>query len=93
MSKPSGSWLRQLGREAIRATTLGWELALPIFGGVLLGYFLDRQMGTDYTFTLGLMMLGVFAGFYNIWRFGQGVETQQRRLKARRKREQEEQQE
>ena len=29
-------------REAMTATSLGWDLALPIFGGVLLGYLLDQ---------------------------------------------------
>lgn len=53
--------------EALRATTLGWELAMPIFGGVLAGYYLDRWLGTGHIFTLGLLTLGVGAGFYNLW--------------------------
>jgi len=55
-------------REALKVTSLGWDLALPIFGGVLLGHWLDRRLDTGYVFTLGLMMLGVFTGFYNVIR-------------------------
>ena len=55
-------------REALRATSLGWDLALPIFGGVLAGYVVDRAVGTSYIFTLGLLLLGIGVGFYNVLR-------------------------
>ncbi len=58
----------QIWREALRATTLGWDLSLPIFGGVLIGYVLDRALGTRYIFTLGLLLFGIGAGFYNVIR-------------------------
>ncbi len=65
------SWTRELAREGMRAMALGWELAVPIFGGVLLGHYLDQQFETGYTFTLGLLVAGIFVGLHNIWRFGQ----------------------
>jgi predicted F0F1-ATPase subunit len=55
-------------REALLATTLGWDLAIPIFGGVLIGYFLDQWLATGHIFTLGLLTAGIFAGYYNLWR-------------------------
>jgi F0F1-type ATP synthase assembly protein I len=63
-----GFWAN-LWREALLATTLGWELALPIFGGVLIGYALDRWIGTGHIFTLGLLTAGIFVSYYNVWRF------------------------
>jgi ATP synthase protein I len=63
------SYWAGLWREALLATTLGWDLALPIFGGVLIGYALDRWLGSGHIFTLGLLMAGVFIGYYNVWRF------------------------
>jgi predicted F0F1-ATPase subunit len=66
-------------REALAATSLGWDLALPIFGGVILGYLLDRRLGTQYTFTLGLLVLGIFTGFYNVFRSVQRIEARERR--------------
>lgn len=57
---------RELWRLALRATSLGWDLALPIFGGVLIGYMLDRATSTRYVFTLGLLVTGIGVGFYNV---------------------------
>lgn len=59
----SGAW-----RESLAATSAGWDLAVPIFGGVLLGHFLDRWLDTAYVFTLGLLVLGIGTGFYNVTR-------------------------
>ena len=56
-------------REALRAISLGWDLALPIFGGVLLGHLVDRWLGTGHIFTLGLLTLGIGVGYYNVVRF------------------------
>ncbi|MCR4405804.1 MAG: AtpZ/AtpI family protein [Anaerolineae bacterium] len=53
-------------RDARVAMSLGWDLALPIFGGTLLGHFLDRWLQTRYVFTLGLLVLGIGIGFYNV---------------------------
>ncbi|MBE0698377.1 MAG: AtpZ/AtpI family protein [Anaerolineaceae bacterium] len=63
-----GFW-SSLWREAILATSLGWDLAVPIFGGTLIGYYLDRWLGTGHTFTLGLLFLGIIISYYNLWRF------------------------
>lgn len=69
-------------REALAATSLGWDLALPIFGGVLLGHLLDRQLDTRYAFTLGLLVLGIGIGFYNVARSIQRIEARERRRAA-----------
>ncbi len=85
MAKHKRGWLHELGQETARASTLGWELALPIFIGVLLGYYLDRQLGTKYTFTIGLLMAGIGAGFYNIWSFTSRIDARQKRLREKRR--------
>jgi F0F1-type ATP synthase assembly protein I len=59
----SGIW-----REALRATSAGWDLALPIFAGVLAGYLLDQLVNTTYVFTLGFLVLGIATGYYNLIR-------------------------
>ncbi len=68
----------ELWRLALRATSLGWDLAVPIFGGVLLGYFLDQALSTRYVFTLGLLLSGIAVGFYNVIRSIQQVEERSR---------------
>jgi ATP synthase protein I len=67
-----------LWREAVAAMSLGWDLAVPIFGGVLLGHFMDRWLGTGYVFTLGLLMLGIAVGYYNVGRFIRRMEAHER---------------
>jgi len=74
-----GNRSRALWREALRATSLGWDLAVPIFGGVLVGHLLDQFVGTRYVFTLGLLVLGIASGFYNVIRSIQRVDKQSRR--------------
>ncbi len=64
----AGTWSYLL-REGLAAMSLGWELALPIFAGVLAGYYLDRWLGTGHIFTIGLLMAGIATGFYTVGRF------------------------
>lgn len=66
---------RALWRDASNAFTLGWNLAIPIFGGVLIGYLLDKGLGTLPIFTIGCMLLGIAAGFYNYFRTVNRLET------------------
>ena len=70
---------RDAGRDALALTSLGWDLALPIFGGVLLGHLLDQRLGMGYVFTLGLLVLGIITGFYNVVRSIQRLEARERR--------------
>ena len=50
-------------------TSLGWELALPIFGGVLIGYQIDRLLiNSRYIFTIVLLIFGIIAGYYNLYK-------------------------
>jgi len=58
-----GAWA-----DALRATSIGWDLGLPICGGALLGHWLHRRFGTGYQVTIGLLALGAMIGFYNAWR-------------------------
>lgn len=48
---------------------LGWMLVLPMVGGVLLGHYLDQRFGTGVSFSLALLLLGLGAGAYGVWRF------------------------
>ena len=67
--EPEDSYWISLWREGLRAMSLGWDLALPIFAGVFAGHFLDRLLNTGYVFTLGLLFLGIFTSYYNLARF------------------------
>jgi F0F1-type ATP synthase assembly protein I len=78
MTKNDEDFWDLLWSEAVAAMSLGWDLAVPIFGGVLLGHFLDRWLGTGYVFTLGLLMLGIAVGYYNVARFIRRMEAHER---------------
>jgi predicted F0F1-ATPase subunit len=63
----------------INHTTLGWELALPIFGGAFLGYLMDKHFNSHYIFTLSFIVFGIIAGYYSIYRI---IELELLRTKA-----------
>ncbi len=52
------------------ALNLSWEVALPIFLGVLTGYFLDKNLNSPINFTLILLVFGVLLSFYRLINFG-----------------------
>ena len=58
--------------------SLGWELAIPIFLGVLLGYHGDQWLGTKPFLTLGFLLLGAATGIYNVIRFALRSEARER---------------
>jgi ATP synthase protein I len=70
----SGFW-----REAMMAMALGWELAVPIFLGVFGGHLMDRWLGTGYIFTMGFLILGIAAGYYNVARTIRRIERRRRK--------------
>lgn len=73
--------------KAISLTSLGWEMAIPIFVGVLLGSRLDRWFNTNYTFTIILLVLGIMIAYYSLYRH---IELEMLRTKAAKQKKQEE---
>jgi F0F1-type ATP synthase assembly protein I len=49
------------------ALSLGWNLVIPIVGGVLLGSFLDKRAGGGLVWTIGLLFTGVAVSLYNLY--------------------------
>ena len=50
-----------------QATMLGWDLVVPIVGGVLLGRYLDDKLDKEFTWTLSLLLMGVAVAFNNLY--------------------------
>ena len=46
---------------------IGLMLVACTFAGLAAGYTLDRHLGTEPWFTIGLLVLGIIAGFINIF--------------------------
>lgn len=81
---------KKFSLKGIGLATLGWEIALPIFGGVVFGHYLDRLTKTTYMFTLSFLGLGVFIGYYNIFKRIQ-IEILRKNLMQQNKKEEESQ--
>lgn len=67
-------------------TSLGWELALPIFAGAYGGHLIDKAMHSAFTFMLILTVLGIGIGYYNLMRH---IEYEMLTLKIQKKRQKE----
>jgi ATP synthase protein I len=48
-------------------SSMGIALGLTIFGCFFIGLYLDRKLGTSYFFTFFFLLLGIAAGFKNIY--------------------------
>lgn len=55
---PPRAWLRLAG--------LGFELAGSIAGGALLGWWIDRQLGSAPKALITLAVVGILGGLYNL---------------------------
>lgn len=61
-------------------TSLGWELALPIFGGVFIGYQIDQALIiSKHLFTVSLLIIGILIGYYNLYKL---IELEMLRIKV-----------
>ena len=61
---------KEAKKSAIRmayASSIGISMALAIFGCFFLGTWLDRKLGTEPYFTLLFLLIGIAAGFRNIY--------------------------
>ena len=48
---------------------IGWSVAIPALLGVLLGDFIDKHYPGNHSWTLSLLIIGIFIGCLNAWRW------------------------
>lgn len=60
--QPTGTW-----GIILNATTIGLHLVTATFIGLATGYFLDKWLGTKPWLTIVMLILGVVAGFKNVY--------------------------
>ncbi len=65
----------KLPKEFIRASSIGLNLVLSTFVGLAIGYFLDRYFNTSPWLTVVFLVLGIVAGFRELWRFAKKEES------------------
>ena len=83
MKEETKDRINQKEFKNISLTTLGWELALPIFGGTLLGFHLDKMLELNYLLTFVLLIAGILVGYYNLVKL---IQLEILRTKAAKKR-------
>ena len=49
------------------ASTVGIQMLVMVFGGLFVGNWLDERYKTGSVFSLVFLILGVFAGFRNVY--------------------------
>ncbi len=68
--------------QAIMASTIGYQVAFSPFIGLAIGLYLDSRFGTLPYLTIIFLILGIFAGARNYYRF---AKQQQDNEKGRKK--------
>ncbi|HUH65329.1 MAG TPA: AtpZ/AtpI family protein [Syntrophales bacterium] len=58
---------RKTAIQMAYASSVGIAMILLIFGGLYLGVWLDGKFNTGYIFTIVLLVVGIVAGFRNIY--------------------------
>ncbi len=46
---------------------VGWSVAVPTILGIALGYWLDKKLDTDFSWTLSLLFGGLILGCIMAW--------------------------
>jgi ATP synthase protein I len=46
---------------------IGWSVAIPTLIGVALGLWLDKQYPESFSWTLSMLIVGLFVGCLNAW--------------------------
>ena len=62
MDKETKSFWIQMGY----ASSVGFAMVLAIFGGLILGSYLDRKFGTGFKLTITFLVIGIVVGIRNI---------------------------
>ena len=64
---PQGKTPIRFWRLVAIMSSLGWSLVVPIVGCALLGNYMDRITGQEFTWTIGLLFGGVAMSLYNLY--------------------------
>jgi F0F1-type ATP synthase assembly protein I len=67
MSDPASQRTRQMF-GALSASSVGLELGVSVLISLLIGMWMDRELGTEPWFMLGWLVIGFIAGFRGVLR-------------------------
>ena len=70
MRQDTKTFLKELFSGGYRASAIGLSLVFAIFIGAFLGYLLDNYFETGYLFKIIGLIVGIIAGFRNVYEMG-----------------------
>lgn len=71
MKEDTKKFLKELFSGGYRASAIGMVLVFSIFIGGFIGYLLDNYFGTNYIFKIIGLIMGIIAGFRQVYLLGQ----------------------
>jgi len=75
------NFLKELFAGGYRASSIGMALVFAIFIGAFIGYLLDNYFGTGYLFKIIGLIMGIIAGFRNVYIMGKKFQDQNQKPK------------
>ena len=79
MKEDTKQFLKELFSGGYRASTIGMTLVFSIFIGAFVGYLLDNYFGTGYLFKIIGLIVGIIAGFRNVYMTGKKFQDQEKK--------------
>jgi ATP synthase protein I len=70
LKEDTKQFLRELFAGGYRASSIGMVLVFSIFLGAFCGYMLDNYFGTGYLFKIIGLIMGIVAGFWQVYSMG-----------------------
>ena len=76
MKEDTKKFLKELFSGGYRASTIGMTLVFSIFIGAFVGYLLDNYFDTGYLFKIIGLIMGIIAGFRNVYIMGKKFQNE-----------------
>ena len=77
MRQDTKKFLKELFTGGYQASAIGFSLVIAIFLGGFIGYLLDNYFGTGYLFKIIGLLVGIIAGFRNVYITGKKFQDKQ----------------
>ncbi len=77
MKEDTKKFLKELFSGGFQASTIGMTLVFCILIGGFVGYLLDNYFGTGYLFKIIGLIMGIIAGFRNVYVMGKKFQIKQ----------------
>lgn len=79
---------RHLTLNASQLGVYGWQMAIPVLLGVMLGLFLDKELPSpSFSWTLNFILIGFVVGIFNAnrWLKKEGIIARKKKKKEKNK--------